>query len=409
MAIQILPGGTRSSMLGQSLGLGLGQGLQTLLQNKIDSMLMVKQRNETASGLQALGFPDEAAAQISMLPKDLQGLVVKNYLSGAESAGLDQALSSLSGGQPQGMESLPGQQQELTPEQANMQPNIASQAQVSKAPMDKFKAILSNPRLRPEHRLRIEQMAQQERLANKRLQAQEDKQKSLELKEIDKENKPVISEINKKAKSAIDDNRRLKKMESLIAKGNLTRPGFHTALKTLSKGIFGLGIDLHYLESADSQEFTKLTNEFLKGAKDIFGSRITNFDAETYLKMIPSLSQSKEGKLQVLNNIKIANEANRMRKDAMDQIIKENNGRAPRNLESLIEDKVGPELDELAKIFKKGASNKLSIPKADIVFDKNKDIKKEFRKAKLSHTTMKPEEPTTNPFTYLLDSMLGKG
>jgi hypothetical protein len=143
-------------------------------------------------------------------------------------------------------------------------------------------------------------------------------------------------------------------MEELAKRGNLTYPLFASALETLSNGIFGFGIDMTALLHQDSQEFRKLSNDFLKDAKDTFGSRLTNYDVKTFLSTVPTLSQSHLGKLRVINNLRSFNEAALLRKKAMDQIIKENGGRRPANLDTLIEERISPKLDELAAKFKVG-------------------------------------------------------
>jgi len=362
MAIQILPGGSRTSAMGSSIGTGLGQGLQLLLQDKMDRLLQQKQQSQTASGLQALGIPAQEASQISLLPKELQSHVIKNYLAGAESAGLNEALSALGGQQQQQptsmLDGLVSQQTEAQPTQQAQQPMQQAQPEQQQVKPEQkrpsFQEILKNPRLKPEHRLQIEKMQRQERLDEKKLAASEKKEKLVEQREIDKENKNIIKDTNEGVKNAYANDRRLGRMEELVKKGDLTRPRWYSALKTLSDGIFGLGIDLHSLETADSQEFTKLSNEFVKEAKEMFGARITDADLRVFLKMVPTLSMTKDGKARVIHNMKLYNEGNRIKGNAMNQLIKENAGRSPRNLDSLIEERAKPELDELAERFKKG-------------------------------------------------------
>ncbi len=343
MAVQILPGQGRASMLGESMGTGLGKGLQTLMQHKLDAMLQQKQSTKTSKGLEALGIPEKEASQISQLPDAMQSLVLKNYLSGAESSGLGQALSGL-GGDTQGQ----APQEVAQPPQEVAQPGREVQKPSS------FQEILKNPRLKPEHRLRIEQMAQQERLAEKKLTASEKKDLALEQREVDKETLPYYKEVMKANKDSKENRRRLGRMEELVRKGKLDSPIASSLLDTTSKGIFGFGINLDSLRSPDSQEFKKLSTEFLKNAKSIFGNRITNSELEIFMSMIPTLTQSDQGKLRVVNNMKAYAEAEDFTKNAMDRIIEQNNGRRPRNLELLVEKSVAPELDRLAETFKKG-------------------------------------------------------
>ena len=143
-------------------------------------------------------------------------------------------------------------------------------------------------------------------------------------------------------------------METLVKKGNLVGSLWGSLLETATHGIFGLGIDLHSLLHPDSQEFRKLSSDFLKDAKDTFGSRLTNYDVKTFLSTVPTLSQSDAGKLRVIRNLRSFNEAALARKKALDDIIKENGGRRPANLDTLVEERVSPLLDSLATKFKEG-------------------------------------------------------
>ena len=361
MAIQILPGQDRASKLGEQVGSGLGQGLQLLMQQKLQTMLKAKEQAKTSKGLESLGIPTQAASQISELPKELQSLVVKNFLAGSEAQGLEQALSSIPD-EPQaplgGLEALgasgPQGQEEMVGAQAMVPGGEEEVVAEQLKPMNRFQEILKSPRLKPEHRLRIEQMAQQERFAEKKLTAAERKEKALEQRETDKETLPYYKEVLKATKDSKDNQRRLGRMEELTRKGKLDSPVVSSLLDATSKGIFGFGVNLDSLRSPDSQEFKKLSTEFLKNAKSLFGNRITDNEVRLFMQMVPTLTQSDQGKMRVINNMKAYSDAEILTKNAMDKIIEQNNGRRPRNLETLVEKSVGTELDKLSQEFKKG-------------------------------------------------------
>src|SRR5690606_29811545 len=69
-------------------------------------------------------------------------------------------------------------------------------------------------------------------------------------------------------------------------------------------GKFGLG-QLY----KNTEEFVKLSNSFLRGAKTMFGSRITDADLRAFMKMVPTLSQTDSGKKAIIRNMKIFNKA----------------------------------------------------------------------------------------------------
>jgi hypothetical protein len=75
------------------------------------------------------------------------------------------------------------------------------------------------------------------------------------------------------------------------------------------------------LLSPDAQESVKLVTDEIKGAKDTFGSRVTNFDASTYLKTLPNLLNTAEGRRRVLRDLRIINKLNRMHGEGVLEII----------------------------------------------------------------------------------------
>ena len=140
-------------------------------------------------------------------------------------------------------------------------------------------------------------------------------------------------------------------MQELLDKGNLEPAFFASALNTLEHGVGGLGINLKSLMSADSQEFEKLSNDFLKNVKDVFGSRITQYEVQAFLKTIPTLSQTDAGKQRVINNLMQFNDIVALRKEAMDDIIAQHGGRRPPNMETLVEKRIKPALDKVSHDF----------------------------------------------------------
>jgi hypothetical protein len=128
----------------------------------------------------------------------------------------------------------------------------------------------------------------------------------------------------------------------------------------LYKTLKNFNIDVPALMSADSQEFNKLSKDFLKDAKAVFGNRLTDTDLRTFLETVPELSQSNEGKQRVINNMKAFNDASLAKKQAADEIIGSNNGNRPRNLDRLVDEKTSERLDAIAQEFKTGYGTKKS-------------------------------------------------
>jgi hypothetical protein len=361
--------------LGQSVGAGLGGLLQGLVAKKVKK----NEQREISEGLQALGYTQAQAESISKLSPDLQKVAVQNQTRpqkpGISQAGLGalqelginpglaefgtqalspfiqsaaqapqnqafaQALQGLLGGQQPQQQMSPGQ--ELT-----QQPNIESLQGPSSA-------VLTAGQTGTLAKLGLQQQQHRENIALKKEQFEKTVSQR-EQSEINKETQKFYEETHKKRKAAQVNDQRLGRMETLINEGNLQNPVLYGALKKV-------GLDIPALQSANSQEFVKLTTDFLRNAKDVFGSRVTNYDAQAFLKTVPELSQSDEGKKRIIRNMRLLDKGEQLRGQAQDSIIKENGGKRPRNLESLVEDRVAPELDALAQQFKAGAEAPLSL------------------------------------------------
>lgn len=343
------------SVLGSSLGTGLGTALQSLAHNKLQNLLQRQQARRVAPGLASLGIPEQEAQQIAMLPEQLQSLVVKNYLQAAENQGLDQALRQLSGEELPTQSSLPLEMLSEAPVQNTKNSSSpgprffvnATQGQKTPEPAPKSLGdILKSPRLTPEHRLKLASLEQQKQFHKEKLSAKEQQ-------EVDKETKPVYDEISKAAKGAKESDIRLDRMQELINRGNLTKPGWVSLVDTLGKGIAGFGIDLSWALHPDTQEFKKLSTDFLKNAKDYFGARLTDTDLKTFLQTIPNAAQTNEAKIRVIDNLKAFNKISLLKKKAADDIIKQNGGKRPRNLDQLVDEATSSQVDKIAQDFKK--------------------------------------------------------
>jgi hypothetical protein len=101
----------------------------------------------------------------------------------------------------------------------------------------------------------------------------------------------------------------------------------------------------------DTEEFEKLSLDFIKDAKSIFGAKITDADLAAFMQTVPTLSQTDQGKLKIINNMRSFNKANEIKAKALKDIIRENKGKRPANIQILVEERAKPELDEIAQEF----------------------------------------------------------
>lgn len=218
--------------------------------------------------------------------------------------------------------------------------------------------------------------------------------------------------LSKQGHSAVEDNRRLMRMEQLIDKnlkaggavlrgstrqallnaaedwkshaatgslgaalggilGTILLPGMGTAagvslgtaLGTAVGGALGGGAPMAYAAyergnaTPETQEFEKLSAEFVRGAKDVFGARITDADLNAFMKMVPTLANTDAGKMAIIRNLRLTNEGLIAKKKIADQVIKANGGRKPYNLEEMVESIAQPILDKYAQEFIQGGKS----------------------------------------------------
>lgn len=213
----------------------------------------------------------------------------------------------------------------------------------------KKKSTAQVPALTPKDQQQKKKLeAEQEKLTK-----QQTKEERAEQHLINKETLPFYEEISTEANAARNNLKRLDRMEKLSKEGNLGIPAVNALLRSVSKGIFGFGIDLSSLMTADAQEFEKLSTDFIRDAKKIFGSRITDADLNAFLRTVPTLAQSKEGQVRIIHNMRQANKGAELKNKIMNDIIRENGGKRPANLQFLVEERAEPALNELAEEFER--------------------------------------------------------
>ncbi len=306
MALQILndPG------LGNLFGQQLGTGLQNLAQSKLQQL----QQSNIARGIQGLTqpniTPDQRNQFIGLLSPELQQEYLKSELKRPSEEAFARAIF---GGEPSMMGEggegdlglgVPGR---LTERQA------------------------------------IELSKQKEK--------KEGRKQAREL-EAYKQTKPERKEILNDARTAENALEDLKRLEQL--EGGLDSNAYNELLNNS-------GLDIPALRSPESQEFLKIRQSFLREAKKYFGSRVSNFELEEFLKTIPDLSQSPEGRKRVVANLKRFNRLAIDRGRAMTEVIDENDGIPPLDLLEKVEKKMEKKSKVIADKFKNDLQKK--VPK----------------------------------------------
>jgi len=347
---------------GEAFSGGIGNALNMLAQQKLSHVQQRHKATQIGHALESLGIP----AHVAMLPEPVQQAFIKQHLAAPQQQAFAEALSGLLGG---------GEQQQAAPVQQGQQ--IAPQLQQAMAPRGQQpQQQMQQPGMQQARTPGIsipkginqQQAMQLAQLGLKKQSLEHQKQQFMTKQELeqqkrqdrkqmhwDKETAPAYKEIEDLAKAASDSDIRLGRMEELNEGGGLNSTAFETVLRGL-EGIlpFGMKLDLTALRSADSQEFNKLSTDFLKDAKKFFGSRVTDSEIKLFLKTVPQLSNSPEGRNRVIQNLRLFNEAAKVRATVADNIVEENGGDRPYNFKSLVEKRAKKQLDDIAQTFRLG-------------------------------------------------------
>jgi len=319
MPITILP---QEGSFMQTLGAGLGRGVQA----GTGEYLKYLDRQRTAQGLQALGFPEAQAGELAsvdpaIIQEVLKGLGARGMI-GTPGLGALTPQQLIAEGQP--AETMRDTPQEQTAENLSLL------------------SALELPTL-------AEQRAQRKETLEERKFAQKQKEFAY------RETAPFRKELAQNEKGARDTLDILNRMEELEKTGKLNTPGAEEFL-------LRSGLDVPALRNPESQEFLKLQASFLRDAKKYFGARVTNFELEQFLKGIPTLTQTPQGRGRIIAGLKKLNEGNRMYAKEARKIIKQNEGIPPLDLQEQVNKRVGKRLDKLADQFKKEVKKLEDLP-----------------------------------------------
>lgn len=315
MALTILPRNNAAGALGSALGTGLSAGISGLLQNKIADIERSKGIQRTRQGLEALGAP----AGLENLPENLQNLVVKDLLQRPQRQANVSALERLLGGGPagensgsaQGPSNLLGSQGGLSSQDFNNLARLGLQQRKTEQHQKQFETS---------HAFNIQ-------------------------KEINRNSAPYIKENLDKLEAAQKDLPNILRMQELNTEYSNAFPN-----PTLWNLAQKSGLDWESFLSPEALEFQKLGIQKLKGASKVFGGKVSNNEMAVYLKQIPNLMQTPEGRAVIIRNNEIENKVERLWGDAINSVIEANGGEIPKGLQQRVHKMVDPELDRLSLI-----------------------------------------------------------
>jgi hypothetical protein len=131
-----------------------------------------------------------------------------------------------------------------------------------------------------------------------------------------------------------------------------------------------MGIPLGVLENPNNELYSKLSQDLLKGLPESYGNRILKVEVENFLKTIPTLTNSPEGRRMIASNFLKLGEMKEvyykeMRRQQTELLDK--NKKFPKDFEQRVFDNTLPRINKLNEQFVKLSEIK-SIPKNTVPF-----------------------------------------
>jgi|ERR1700723_463467 len=133
-----------------------------------------------------------------------------------------------------------------------------------------------------------------------------------------KENAPLFAENKGKLKGLKGEKDRLSILSNLSDK---VPDGLGRLFINKEGGIRPFAQVLQ-LVPPEAERFVKTVNDFITTAKDIFGSRVTNYDLQVFKSRLPSLINSAEGRRQIIRQMNIFNELESDYHDSLNKVYK---------------------------------------------------------------------------------------
>lgn len=164
---------------------------------------------------------------------------------------------------------------------------------------------------------------------------------------------------------------RLLQMQKIASDSDLISPTAAVFLDTL-------GIPLGALEDPSSELYNKVSLDLLKGLPETYGNRIMKVEVENFLKTIPTLMNSPEGRRMVASNMLKLGEMkevyyNEMRRQQRQHL--DTSKPLPRDFQQTVFDQVKPQIDRVNNEFVKMSEIKSLPPNTVPFFDPSGNIK----------------------------------
>jgi hypothetical protein len=178
-----------------------------------------------------------------------------------------------------------------------------------------------------------------------------------------KAQKPFIDDITNAYKGFVVDMKpRLMQMQTMDPE-SLISP-------TAAVFLDALGIPLGALEDPHSELYQKVSQDLLKGLPETYGNRILKVEVDNFLKTIPTLMNSPEGRRMIASNMLKLGEMKEVYYNAMRQMQQDyldNDRPMPKDFEQRVFDQVLPQINRINNEFVK-LSEITAVPPGTVPF-----------------------------------------
>ncbi len=290
--IQVIEKTDPLSSIGQAAGTGLSTGLEMLINQKVKDMQKQKLIDMGLSPI-LLDLPPQIAGPIAKQQMAQQGL--EAFLRGGEEVAPG--------------EGVPQQQQQVPPVEGA--PSVEGVTPVEGVPPTIVPPTTGLKRHSDEQLVisagqggNVGEIAKAELLRRSQIEKVSGRKEESRYKA----NLPLYQAAQKKLQSAELEDASIKRLMTLNEGGNLPE-GIGRWNVSFKDGELLVPFASH----PDAQAFVKTINDFTVKAKDSFGARVTNFELERFMKRLPGLLNSEEGRRVILRQMEIITELNVMK------------------------------------------------------------------------------------------------
>lgn len=134
-------------------------------------------------------------------------------------------------------------------------------------------------------------------------------------KELFNANSKEFSELAKKRKGIRDEAVRVNQLQRFNESGRLPE-----GLEKLNINWKTGDIRFPALANAETQGFVKAINDFTIKAKDTFGARVTNFELASFMRRLPTMANSTEGRRLIIEQMKAMSDIDKLYYDSLNEV-----------------------------------------------------------------------------------------